>query len=35
MLELDFVLNFTFNKKFWIFGTNLPKKDIYGQKQKK
>ena len=35
MFELVFVSNFTLNKQFWIFGQNLPKKDIYAQKQKK
>ena len=35
IFELVFALNFTLNKQFWIFGPNLPKKDIYGQKQKK
>ena len=35
IFELVFVSNFTLNKQFWIFGPNLPKKDIYGQKQKK
>ena len=34
IFELVFVSNFTLNKQFWIFGPNLPKKDIYGQKQK-
>ena len=35
IFKLVFVSNFTLNKQFWIFGPNLPKKDIYGQKQKK
>ena len=35
IFELVFVSNFTLNKQFRIFGPNLPKKDIYGQKQKK
>ena len=35
IFELVFVANFTLNKQFWIFGPNLPKEDIYGQKQKK
>ena len=35
IFELVFVSNFTLNKQFWIFGPNLPKKDIYVQKQKK
>ena len=35
IFELAFVPNFTLNKNFLIFGPNLPKKDIYGQKQKK
>ena len=30
-----FVSNFTLNKQFRIFGPNLPKEDIYGQKKKK
>ena len=30
IFELVFVPNFTLNKQFWIFGPNLPKKDIYG-----
>ena len=33
--KLVFVSNFTFSKQVWIFGRNLPEKDIYGQKQKK
>ena len=32
IFELVFVSSFTFNKQFWNFGPNLPKKDIYGQK---
>ena len=32
--ELVLVPNFTLNKQFWIFGSNVPKKNIYGQKQK-
>ena len=35
IFELVFVSNFTLNKHLWIFGPNLPKKDIYSQKQKK
>ena len=35
IFELVFVSNLTLNKQFWIFGPNFPKKDIYGQKQKK
>ena len=35
IFELVFVSNFTLNQQFWIFGPNLPKKDIYGQKKKK
>ena len=31
MFELAFVSNFTLNKRFLIFGPNLPKEDIYGQ----
>ena len=34
IFELVFVSNLTSNKQFWIFGPNLPNKDIYGQKQK-
>ena len=34
IFELVFVSNFTLNKQFWIFGPNLPKKDIYVQNQK-
>ena len=34
IFKLAFVSNFTLNKQFWIFGPNLPKKDIYCQKQK-
>ena len=34
VFELVFASNFTLNKQFWIFGQNLPKKDIYGQNQK-
>ena len=34
IFELVFALDFTLNKQFCIFGPNLPKKDIYGQKQK-
>ena len=34
MLNVVFVLNFSLNKPFWIFGPNLLKKDLYGQKQK-
>ena len=34
IFKLVFVSNFTLNKQFWIFGPNLPKNDIYGQKQK-
>ena len=34
IFELVFVSNSTLNKQFWIFRPNLPKKDIYGQKQK-
>ena len=30
-----FEIVFTLNKQLWIFGPDLPKKDIYGQKQKK
>ena len=33
IFELVFVSNLTLNKQFWIFGPNLPKKDIY-EKQK-
>ena len=35
IFELVFVSNSTLNKQFGIFGPNLPKKDIYGQKQKR
>ena len=35
IFALDFVLNSTLNKQFWIIGLNLPKEDIYGQKQEK
>ena len=35
IFELAFVFNFTSNKQFWIFGTNLLEKDIYSQKLKK
>ena len=28
IFELVFVSNFTLNKQFWIFGPNLPKKDM-------
>ena len=28
IFELVFVTNFTLNKQFWIFGPNLPKKDM-------
>ena len=34
LFELVFVSNFTLDKQFCIFGQNLLKKDIYGQKQK-
>ena len=34
IFELVFVSNFTLNKQFRIFGQNLPKRDIYAQKQK-
>ena len=35
IFELIFVSNFTLNKQFWFdLRLNLPKKDIYGQKQK-
>ena len=32
IFELVFLSNFTLSKQFWIFGPNLTKKDIYGQK---
>ena len=35
IFELVFVWNFTLNKQFWIFGPNLPKKDIYVEIKKK
>ena len=35
IFKLVFVSNLTFNKQFCIFGLNLSKKNIYGQKQKK
>ena len=34
-LELILVSNFTLNKEFQIFGTNLPKKGISSQKNTK
>ena len=35
IFELVFVSNFTLSKQIWIFGLNLQKKDMYGQKQKR
>ena len=35
IFELVLVSNFTLYQQFWIFGSNLSKKDIYRQKQKK
>ena len=35
IFQLVFLSDFTLHKQFWIFGPNLLKKDIYGQKLKK
>ena len=35
LFELVLLPNFTFNKKFWIFGLDLPKKGFSGLKKKK